>query len=107
MATYLKYVPSNPIVVEGYATQGTTDERFRLGRIRAGIVREYLLGRYELMPQNTGFISLADGAKGSPQRGPVGWCGDCAFPRHRGVAVRGRALNIRVALILEGDYRWA
>jgi len=52
--------------VEGYATQGTTDERFRLGRIRAGIVREYLLGRYELMPQNTGFISLADEAKGSP-----------------------------------------
>jgi phospholipid/cholesterol/gamma-HCH transport system substrate-binding protein len=66
MATYLKYLPSNPLVVEGYATEGTTAERFHLGRIRAGIVREYLLGRYELLPQNTGFISLTDGAKGSP-----------------------------------------
>jgi len=66
MATYLKYVPSNPIVVEGYATMGTTDERFRQGRIRAGMIREYLLGRYELTPQNTGFISLGNDAKGSP-----------------------------------------
>ena len=66
MATYLKYVPSNPIVVEGYATAGTTTERFRQARVRAGIVREYLLGRYELTPQNTGFISLGSDAKGSP-----------------------------------------
>jgi phospholipid/cholesterol/gamma-HCH transport system substrate-binding protein len=67
MATYLRYVPSNPIVVEGYATEGTLGEQFRQARIRAGIVREYLLGRYELMPQNTGYIALgADGA-GSPK----------------------------------------
>jgi phospholipid/cholesterol/gamma-HCH transport system substrate-binding protein len=67
MATYLEYVPSNPIVVEGYATAGTGDERLRTGRIRAGIVREYILGRYELMPQNTGFISLGSDAVGSPR----------------------------------------
>ena len=29
-------------------------DRYRLSRQRAGIVREYLLGRYGLMPQNTG-----------------------------------------------------
>jgi phospholipid/cholesterol/gamma-HCH transport system substrate-binding protein len=67
MATYLKYVPSNPIVVEGFATEGTVDEQFRTGRIRAGIVREYLLGRYELAPQNTGYISLGKDGKGSPE----------------------------------------
>jgi phospholipid/cholesterol/gamma-HCH transport system substrate-binding protein len=66
MATFLRYVPANPIVVEGYATAGTTGEQFRLGRLRSGIVREYLLGRYELTAQNTGFISLGDDAKGSP-----------------------------------------
>ncbi len=66
MDSYLEYLPSNPIVVEGYATTGVTNERFRLGRVRAGIVREYLLGRYELAPQNTGFISLGSDAKGSP-----------------------------------------
>jgi phospholipid/cholesterol/gamma-HCH transport system substrate-binding protein len=66
MATFLRYVPANPIVVEGYATAGTTGEQFRWGRQRAGIVREYLLGRYELLPQNTGFISLGEEAQGSP-----------------------------------------
>lgn len=66
MDSYLEHIPSNPIVVEGYATTGVTNERFRQGRIRAGIVREYLLGRYELAPQNTGYISLGNGAKGSP-----------------------------------------
>jgi phospholipid/cholesterol/gamma-HCH transport system substrate-binding protein len=66
MAAYLKYVPSNPIVVEGYASGPTVDERFRLARQRAGTVREYLLGRYELAPQSTGFIALGDDAVGSP-----------------------------------------
>jgi phospholipid/cholesterol/gamma-HCH transport system substrate-binding protein len=66
MATYLRYVPANPIVVEGYATDGPVGERFRRGRDRAGIVREYLMGRYGLAPQNTGYISLAEDAPGSP-----------------------------------------
>ena len=66
MTTYLRYVPANPIVVEGYATDGTVGERFRLSRQRAGIVREYLLGRYGLMPQNTGYIALGSDAQGSP-----------------------------------------
>jgi hypothetical protein len=66
MATYLEHVPANPIVVEGYATEGSVGERFRRGRIRAGVVREYVLGRFELLPQNTGYISLAEDAPGSP-----------------------------------------
>ena len=66
MATYLKYLPSNPIVVEGYATEGTLVERFRLARQRGGIVRAYVLGRYELPPQNVGYIALGDEAPGSP-----------------------------------------
>jgi len=66
MATYLKYLPSNPLVVEGYATAGGAEERFRVGRIRAGMLRNYVLGRYELKPQHTGFISLGDDGKGSP-----------------------------------------
>ena len=66
MATYLKYLPSNPIVVEGYATTGTVAERFRQARQRAGMVREYVVGRYELPPQNVGYIALGDEAAGSP-----------------------------------------
>ena len=66
MATYLKYLPTNPIIVEGYATEGTADERFRRARQRAGIVREHVLGRYELPPQNVGYIPLGNEAVGSP-----------------------------------------
>lgn len=65
MATYLKYVPTNPIVVEGYSTQGTLGDRFRQGRQRAAMVRAYLLGRYDLRPQQTGYIALEE-AKDSP-----------------------------------------
>jgi outer membrane protein OmpA-like peptidoglycan-associated protein len=66
MTTYLRHVPANPIVVEGYATEGTLGDRYRLSRQRAGIVREYLMGRYGLMPQNTGYIALGSDAQGSP-----------------------------------------
>jgi phospholipid/cholesterol/gamma-HCH transport system substrate-binding protein len=66
MTTYLRYVPSNPIVIEGYATEGSVGEQYRLSRQRAGIVRAYVLGRYGLMPQNTGYIALGSDAPGSP-----------------------------------------
>jgi phospholipid/cholesterol/gamma-HCH transport system substrate-binding protein len=69
MSTFLQYIPANPIVVEGYAMEGTTDERFRRARQRAGIVREYVLGRYGLQPQNTGYIALGNDAQGSPADG--------------------------------------
>ena len=68
MSAYLEYLPANPLVVEGYASGTTTDERFRLARQRAGIVREYLMGRYELTPQTTGHIGLGDDAPESPER---------------------------------------
>ena len=69
MSAYLKYVPSYPIVVEGYATEGTRNERWRTGQLWAGMVREYILQRYELTPQNAGFISLGNDAQGSPNGG--------------------------------------
>ncbi|MGE3404582.1 MAG: MlaD family protein [Vicinamibacterales bacterium] len=69
MSTFIEYVPSNPIVVEGYATGVTVDERFRVARQRAGVVREYILRRYGLAPQNTGAIALGADAPGSPADG--------------------------------------
>ena len=67
MSAYLEYVPGNPMMVEGFATDGTRDERFRRARQRAGVVREYLMGRYHLKPQNTGFIALGADAADSPE----------------------------------------
>jgi phospholipid/cholesterol/gamma-HCH transport system substrate-binding protein len=66
MATYLEYLPSNPVVIEGYASGTTAAERFRLSRNRAALVREYLIEKYHLTPQSAGFIGLGDQAPGSP-----------------------------------------
>jgi len=68
MSTYLKYLPANPLVVEGYAPAPTVAERFRLSRTRAGIVRQYIVGKYDVPPQNTGFIGLGNEAVGSPDK---------------------------------------
>ena len=68
MATYLKYLPSSPMVVEGYAPAPTVSERFRLSRRRAGIVRQYIVGKYEVPPQNTGYIGLGEEALNSPDK---------------------------------------
>jgi phospholipid/cholesterol/gamma-HCH transport system substrate-binding protein len=70
MSTYLKYVPSYPLVVEGYATEGTKNERWRTAQLWSGMVREYLLQRYDLLPQQAGYISLGNDAQGSPNDGP-------------------------------------
>jgi phospholipid/cholesterol/gamma-HCH transport system substrate-binding protein len=67
MATYLKYLPSNPIVIEGYAPAPTVAERFQISRRRAAMVRAYVLSSYDLPPQNAGFIGLGEEAPGSPE----------------------------------------
>jgi len=66
MSTYLKYLPTNPLVVEGYAPALTTAERLRLSRQRAGIVRQYIVGKYDVPSQNVGFIGLGEEALNSP-----------------------------------------
>ena len=66
IATYLEYVPDNPVMIEGYATTGTAAERMQRSRTRASMVREYLLRQHELMPQHTGSIALGESAVGSP-----------------------------------------
>src|SRR5712691_11606406 len=68
MSTYLKYLPTNPLVVEGYSPATTMAERFRISRRRAGIVRQYILGKYEVPPQNAGFIGLGEEAVNSPDK---------------------------------------
>jgi hypothetical protein len=67
MATYLRYVPTNPLVVEGYSTAGAEGQQFRHARHRAGTVRAYLLGQYNLAPQATGSIALGGSAPDSPE----------------------------------------
>jgi len=67
MSTYLKYLPSNPIVVEGYAPAPTVAEQFQFSRRRAALVRAYVLSKYDVPAQNAGFIGLGEEAPGSPE----------------------------------------
>jgi phospholipid/cholesterol/gamma-HCH transport system substrate-binding protein len=66
MATYLPFLPSSPIIVEGYATAGSVQERYHVSRLRARMVREHLLARHDLRPQHTASIGLADEAEDDP-----------------------------------------
>jgi phospholipid/cholesterol/gamma-HCH transport system substrate-binding protein len=66
IATYLDYLPDNPVMIEGYATEGTAAERIQRSRTRASLVREYLMREHDLMPQHTGYIALGESASGSP-----------------------------------------
>ena len=68
MSTYLKYLPASPLVVEGYAPAPTVADRFRLSRRRAGVIREYIVGKYDVPPQNAGYIGLGAEALGSPDK---------------------------------------
>jgi phospholipid/cholesterol/gamma-HCH transport system substrate-binding protein len=67
MTTFLRYLPTNPLVVEGYAMEGTAGDKYRVSRQRAGIIREYVLGKYGLAPQHTGYIALGADVEGSPE----------------------------------------
>ncbi len=66
MATFLRFLPAAPLVVEGFAGEGTEDEQFRRSSTRAAAVREYLMGRFNLPAQNTGLMPLGREAEGSP-----------------------------------------
>ncbi len=66
MGDFLKYFGSGPLVVEGYAQQGATTDRFLESRRRASVVREYLVARFALNPDGTGVMPLGSDSAGSP-----------------------------------------
>ena len=59
--------------MEGYARALMGAERLRLSRRRAGTVRQYIVGKYDVPPQNVGFIGLGEEARNSPDE--KGWDG--------------------------------
>jgi phospholipid/cholesterol/gamma-HCH transport system substrate-binding protein len=69
MAAFVKYPRNTPFVVEGYAGGITTDERFVASRLRAQLVRDYLVGRYPLDPSYVALMPLGREAPGSPAGG--------------------------------------
>ena len=46
------------LVVEGYAQRGSSDNQYLRSRIKASLVRDYLLAKFSLTPQTTGVMPL-------------------------------------------------
>jgi phospholipid/cholesterol/gamma-HCH transport system substrate-binding protein len=67
---FLKYVASGTVIVEGHSQQGPPDQQYLRSRARASLVREYLVGRFELDPQTTGVMALGADSGDSPAHMP-------------------------------------
>jgi phospholipid/cholesterol/gamma-HCH transport system substrate-binding protein len=70
IAPYLEFLASGIVMVEGYAQQGPRDEQYLRSRVRASIVRDYLVGTFHLDPRATGAMPLSADSTGSPGKAP-------------------------------------
>jgi len=70
IAPYLEYLASGIVMVEGYAQQGPRDEQYLRSRLRASIVRDYLVATFHLDPGATGAMPLSADSTGSPGKAP-------------------------------------
>jgi phospholipid/cholesterol/gamma-HCH transport system substrate-binding protein len=69
IASYLDRLADGVLMIEGYSTEGTQDEKYLRSRTRAAMVREYLVARFHLDPQSVGLMPLGSDAQGSPKNG--------------------------------------
>ena len=66
MAEFLLYARDNPIMIEGYASDGTPEEQFLKSLERAVKVRSYLLKRFPLNPNYVGVMPMGAVASSDP-----------------------------------------
>jgi phospholipid/cholesterol/gamma-HCH transport system substrate-binding protein len=69
MSQFVQYPRTSPLIVEGYATGGTGDERYLLSRSRGQLVRDYVVGRFGLEPKSVGIMPMGSEAPNSPMHG--------------------------------------
>ncbi len=60
MSKLVRYLPNNPIVVEGYAVHGKPDHEYLVSKKRAAIVRRYLISHFHLKPKRVGVMPMGD-----------------------------------------------
>ena len=90
IGSYLEQLTTGVLVVEGYAQRGPSDNQYLRSRIKASLVRDYLLAKFSLTPQTTGVMPLGRDSAGSPN-GEV-WDGVALaiFEDHNAAKERGR-----------------
>lgn len=75
MSDLVPFLPNNPVVVEGYATEGLPDQRYTESRQRAEAVREYIQSHYHLRSEMVGIMPLR--SEPPPGTGKTTWDGVC------------------------------
>ena len=66
MSQFIEYTERNPFVVEGYAQEVTADERYLISTVRAGLVRDYLVTKFQLDPSYVTTMPMGARAEESP-----------------------------------------
>jgi phospholipid/cholesterol/gamma-HCH transport system substrate-binding protein len=66
MSQFVRYPQKSPFVVEGYALDATGDARYLNSRIRAQVVRDYIVGKFKLDPNYVAIMPMGSEAPGSP-----------------------------------------
>ena len=69
IASFLDRLGGGILIIEGYSQEGTRDEQYVRSRVRATMVRDYLIGKFQLSPTTTGIMPLGADAAGSPNNG--------------------------------------
>jgi hypothetical protein len=70
MATFVDQLPGVALIVEGYSQRGSKDEQYLSTRMLASVVRDYLIGRFQLDPRKTAVMPLGSVSEGSPDGKP-------------------------------------
>jgi phospholipid/cholesterol/gamma-HCH transport system substrate-binding protein len=73
MADFVAYLPNSPIMVEGYSTGGSAEERYRKAQQRSVAAQTYLQQKFQLNPKYVGAIPLVD--QPPPKSGQTTWDG--------------------------------
>jgi phospholipid/cholesterol/gamma-HCH transport system substrate-binding protein len=73
VAPLVDTLPVHPVIVEGYAVQGSASQQFVASRRRAEMVRRYLETHYHLNHKNLGIVPLRD--KPPENTGKTNWDG--------------------------------
>lgn len=60
MSALVRYLPNNPVMIEGYCMNGLPDQRYLTSTQRATVVRQYLISRFHLEPKRVGIMPEGD-----------------------------------------------
>ena len=66
MSQFVRYPQKSPFVVEGYALDATGDARYLNSRSRAQLVRDYVVGKFQLDPSYVAIMPMGAEAPESP-----------------------------------------